>query len=58
MRNFNFLIPAQLDSRIKAESERSGASLSEIVRRAVDEYLERRERAIREPRRELVQDVR
>ena len=43
MRNFNFKIPTQLDERLKAESERTGAKLSEIVRRAIDEYLEDRE---------------
>lgn len=43
MRNFNFKIPGQLDSRLKAEAERSGLMLSEIVRRAIDEYLERHE---------------
>jgi predicted DNA-binding protein len=44
MRNFNFLISEHLDDRLKCESDRSGASLSEIVRRAIDEYLERKER--------------
>ena len=58
MRNFNFKIPDPLDARLKAESERSGMMLSEIVRRAIDEYLERREPAPKDRRRELVQAVR
>jgi predicted DNA-binding protein len=58
MRNFNFKIPDPLDNRLKAESERTGASFSEIIRRALDEYLERREPATKERARELVQAVR
>jgi predicted DNA-binding protein len=55
MRNFNFIIPPDLDTRLKAESERTGAPMSEIIRRAVRDYLEesdkrRRRRATRTAR--------
>lgn len=43
MRLFNFKIRDDLDARLKAESERTGAPMSEIVRRAIHEYLERSE---------------
>ncbi len=44
MRNFNFKIPSDLDARLKTASKRSGAPMSEIIRRSVVEYLEQEER--------------
>ena len=38
-RNFNFVIPRDLDDRLKDESKRSGVPMSVMVRRAVDLYL-------------------
>lgn len=36
-----YMLPEMID-RLKAESERTGAPRAEIMRRAVDEYLNRR----------------
>jgi predicted transcriptional regulator len=44
MRLFNFQIPDDLDQRIKSESERTGAPMSEIARRALRDYLDYQER--------------
>lgn len=33
----------ELRTRLKAESERTGAPVAELIRRAADEYLARRE---------------
>ena len=41
---FNFHIPGPLEGRMRAEADRTGLPLSEVVRRALDEYLERREK--------------
>lgn len=38
-RNFNFLIPSDLDERLKAESARSGVPMSFMVRRAIEAHL-------------------
>lgn len=46
MKTFNFVIPPQLKSRLEAESSRSGVSLAEIARRALDEFLERKEGSV------------
>jgi predicted transcriptional regulator len=58
MKKFNFVIPDELKARVDAESDRTGASLGEIARRALNEYLERREPVTKERPRELVQAVR
>lgn len=42
MRLTNQMMPEQMIKAIKAESKRTGLSISEIVRRAVDKYLEAR----------------
>ena len=44
MKTFNFHIPAPLRERLSAERERTGLAEAEIVRRALDEHLESRER--------------
>ena len=41
-RNFNFKIPSELDSELKAEAQRTGAPMSEIVRRAIKIYLSKK----------------
>ena len=48
-RNFNFVIPGDLDALLKAESERTGAPMSEIVRRSIGEYLARSKRRVLRP---------
>lgn len=42
--NVNLSMPKQFVDKLEAEKKRTGMSLSEIVRRAVDEYLERKGR--------------
>lgn len=41
---FNFHMPAPLRARLLAERDRAGVSEAELIRRALDQYLERRER--------------
>jgi metal-responsive CopG/Arc/MetJ family transcriptional regulator len=41
MRRRNITLPEQLDERLQGESKRAGISVSEIIRRAVDQYLKR-----------------
>lgn len=38
-----YYLPPELIQRIKAEYQRTGARQSEVVRRALDEYLAKRE---------------
>jgi hypothetical protein len=38
----NITVTEQQDRRIKEEQERTGMNLSEIIRRAFDEYIEKR----------------
>jgi predicted DNA-binding protein len=45
MRIMSMKIPQPLRERLEAESLRTGLGFSEILRRAIDEHLERRERA-------------
>lgn len=40
----NFFLPEDLVARMKQYSERSGASMSEIVRRAISAWLKEHER--------------
>ncbi len=40
---FNFHIPDQLRERLVAERDRAGVSEAEVIRRALDQYLEGRE---------------
>lgn len=44
---FRFKLPPQLEVRLKRESERSGFSIAEILRRSADEYLDRKEEKAR-----------
>lgn len=44
MKLFNLKMPSQLRERLEAEKGRSGFTVSEITRRALDQYLESRER--------------
>lgn len=37
----NFYFPAQMIARLKAAKLKTGLAVSEIIRRAVDEYLEK-----------------
>lgn len=37
----NIRVPAQMIARLKAHMARTGLSVSEIVRRAIDQYLNR-----------------
>jgi metal-responsive CopG/Arc/MetJ family transcriptional regulator len=46
--NLNLSMPPQFVDKLKAEAKRTGMNNSEIVRRAVDEYLERREQRMAE----------
>lgn len=41
----NFYMPVQLYSRLEQETDRSGLSESEVIRRAIEEHLDRREDA-------------
>ena len=41
--DFRLCLPKNLLERMRAEKERTGSSMAEILRRAVDEYLEKRE---------------
>jgi predicted DNA-binding protein len=41
------VLPAELDERVQAEQERTGAPRAEIIRRALNEYLTPREQATR-----------
>ena len=41
------VLPAELQVRIRAEQERTGAPMAEIIRRALDAYLTLREQAAR-----------
>jgi predicted DNA-binding protein len=39
-KTFNFTIPDSLKERLEAESARTGASLAELTRRALERYLD------------------
>lgn len=56
-KTLNFPLPRELRERLEAESERTGAPLAEITRRALDAYLSTPEvtyrGSIRERRRRL-----
>jgi predicted DNA-binding protein len=52
------MMSEEMIARLDAESKRTGASKSEIVRRAVEDYLKQREPSLKERPRELVQAVR
>lgn len=48
-KTFNFVIDPDLKARLVADSDRTGAPLAETVRRAINEYLQRREADIITP---------
>jgi predicted DNA-binding protein len=39
MRKLNMQLPDQLAARLKLQQERSGLTMTDIVRRALEEYL-------------------
>jgi predicted DNA-binding protein len=39
MKRANFYLPEQIIKRLKAMSKKTGVSMSELIRRAVDSYL-------------------
>jgi len=41
---FRFKIPVPLEARLRKESERSGLSFAEILRRALDTHLRKKEK--------------
>jgi len=41
MKRTNFFFPEQMLKRIRTESKKTGLSISELIRRAVEEYLVR-----------------
>jgi predicted DNA-binding protein len=41
MRRTNIFLPEPLIERLRALSERTGLSVAELIRRAIDEYLKR-----------------
>jgi Arc/MetJ-type ribon-helix-helix transcriptional regulator len=42
MKRVNYHLPEQVIAKLKEEAERTGLSISEIIRRAIDAYLERK----------------
>lgn len=46
MERYNFFFPEELMAELKRMSEETGAPVSELVRRAVKEYLDKRKREI------------
>lgn len=45
---FKFRLPQLLRERLQRESQGTGFSLAEIIRRAIDEYLVRKEKTQKE----------
>lgn len=43
VKNFYFIMPQELWQRLRAEAERTGDNVSEIIRKASDAYLAERE---------------
>lgn len=41
MKIVNFVCPPDLDERLRRESERTGAPRSEVIRRALAQYLDK-----------------
>jgi predicted DNA-binding protein len=41
MKRINYYMPQQLHDRIKALSDKTGLAMSEIIRRAIDEFLKK-----------------
>lgn len=48
MNRVNFHLTEQQVERLKAESERTGLSVAELIRRAIDAYLAKVEKSRRE----------
>ena len=42
MKRVNYHLPEQVIGRLKAEAKRTGLTVAEIIRRAIDTYLEKR----------------
>jgi predicted DNA-binding protein len=47
-KTFHFPLPSDLRRRLEAESDRTGAPLAEVARRALDTYLKSRESSEKE----------
>ena len=43
---FRFKIPQQLEDRLLKEQERTGLTRSDLIRRAVDQYLDKKETTV------------
>jgi predicted DNA-binding protein len=42
MKRVNYHLPEQVIEKLKAEAKRTGLTVAEIIRRAIDTYLEKR----------------
>ena len=53
MQKFNFPISDDLKFRLESEAKRSGQKLAEVARRALDEYLHKRESEAEKPKKRI-----